>query len=65
VSLQARQSDVDIGLRSSRLAERDIEVVYQQAAPVMALMRPDHELARAPALRQSGLMRYPLALPTF
>ena len=63
VSLKIRQGEADIGLTFSRASERDIKVVHRQTAPVMAIMRPDHELARARALTLSRLMACPLALP--
>ena len=63
VSMKVRQGEADIGLTFSRVAERDIQVVHRQAAPVMAVMRPDHELARARSLTLSRLLAWPLALP--
>jgi DNA-binding transcriptional LysR family regulator len=63
VSLKVRQGEADIGLTFSRAAARDIQVVHRQAAPVMAIMRPDHELAGARALTLARLVACPLALP--
>ena len=63
VSAQVRHGDVDIGLTFSRVAERDIHVVCRHPAPIVALMRPDHGLARSRTLALSRLVQLPLALP--
>ena len=63
VSGLVRRGEADIGLTFSRVAERDIQVVCRQPAPVVALMRPDHALARARAVTLSRLAQHPLALP--
>ncbi len=58
-----REGEADVGLTFARAAARDIRVEYRQSAPVLALMRPDHPLARARALTLARLAGYPLALP--
>ncbi|WP_157268827.1 LysR family transcriptional regulator [Azohydromonas aeria] len=63
VSMKVRQGEADIGLTFSRAAERDIRVVHRQAAPVLAIMRPDHELCGARSLTLARLVACPLALP--
>lgn len=63
VAEAVRQGSADIGLCFSRAPSRDVEVVYRQSAPVMALLPPGHALARAPALALAELAREPLALP--
>jgi DNA-binding transcriptional LysR family regulator len=63
VSDLVRQGDVDIGLTFSRVAQKDIQVVYRHAAPIVALLPRDHELARARTLTLARLSGYPLALP--
>jgi DNA-binding transcriptional LysR family regulator len=63
VSDLLRQGEVDVGLTFSRMAQKDIRVVYRQAAPIMALLPREHELAKARSLTLSRLSGYPLALP--
>lgn len=63
VTQRLREGEADIGLTFSRAAARDIRVEHRQAAPLLALMRPDHPLARARALTLARLAGYPLALP--
>lgn len=57
------RGDADIGLTYSRAAERDISVGFQQAAPVMAIMKPNHPLAGSESLELVQLKPYNLALP--
>jgi DNA-binding transcriptional LysR family regulator len=63
VSGLVRQGDVDIGLTFSRVAQKDIQVVYRHAAPIMALLPRGHELAASRTLTLARLTGYPLALP--
>ena len=49
VTVAVLNGDADIGLTYSRSAERDIVVQHRQAAPVIAIMRPDPQ---AGAMRQ-------------
>lgn len=55
--------DADIGITYSRAAEQGIRVEHRQAAPVIAIMRPDHPLARFRSLTLAQMQPYPLALP--
>ena len=55
--------DADIGITYSRAAEQGIRVEHRQAAPVIAIMRPDHALARSRSITLSQMLPYPLALP--
>ncbi len=55
--------DADIGLTYSRAAERDIEVQHRQVSPVIAIMRPDHPLARHASVTLAQMHPYPIALP--
>jgi DNA-binding transcriptional LysR family regulator len=64
VSDMVRNGDVDIGLTFNRLAEKEIQVEHRQAAPVMAIVRPDHELAGKKKVTLNQLAAYPLALPS-
>jgi len=55
--------DTDIGLTFSRSAEREIEVQHRQVSPVVAVMRPDHPLARFGQVTLAQMHPYPIALP--
>ena len=54
---QVRQADADMGLTFSRQPERDIRVEYRQPAPLLAVMRPDHPLAKKSRLTVNDLAR--------
>lgn len=58
-----RSGAADIGLCFSRAPHKDIAVAYRQSAPVLALVLPDHPLARTGRVTLAQLARYPLALP--
>lgn len=58
-----RSGAADIGLCFSRAPHKDIEVVYRQTAPVLALLPPGHALARKPQVTLAQMARHPLALP--
>ncbi|MEN5179894.1 LysR family transcriptional regulator [Comamonas testosteroni] len=63
VSARVLAGDADIGLRFSMSPVQNIAVVYRQSAPVLAVLRPDHALAREATLTLADLARHPLALP--
>jgi DNA-binding transcriptional LysR family regulator len=63
VVVRVREGEADIGLTFSRMPEKDIKVEHRQPAPVFALMRADHALARETALTLAQVLQYPLALP--
>ena len=63
VPQQVRQADADMGLTFSRQPERDIRVEYRQPAPLLAVMRPDHVLARHKSVTLRAMCAHPLALP--
>lgn len=56
-------TEADIGLTYSRTAERDIEVQHRQVSPVIAIMRPDHPLARHSSVTLAQMHPHPIALP--
>jgi len=56
-------ADADVGLTYSRTAERDITVQHRQASPVIAIMRPDHPLARFTSVTLAQMHAHPIALP--
>jgi DNA-binding transcriptional LysR family regulator len=55
--------DADIGITYSRAGEQGIRVEHRQPAPVIAIMRPDHPLARFRSVTLAQMQPYPLALP--
>ncbi|AOW15832.1 LysR family transcriptional regulator [Hydrogenophaga crassostreae] len=55
--------DVDIGVVMSRGVDKDIQIEHIQPSPVMAVMVPQHPLARAKQISLTQLQPYPLALP--
>ena len=65
VTRQVREGEVDIGFSFSLGATRDINVVYSQPAPLLALVAPDHALAGSSEISLRELVNYPLALPGF
>jgi DNA-binding transcriptional LysR family regulator len=62
VSQRIRDGSADLGITFSRLPEREIKVEYRQPAPLLAIMRRDHPLARFGSLSLAQLSIYPLAL---
>lgn len=63
VAEAVRSGSTDIGLCFSRAPQKDIQVVYRQSAPVMALLPPGHALARHATLTLAQLSLYAFALP--
>ncbi len=63
VTRRVREGDVDIGVTFSRTPQSEIKVEHRQPAPVMAVMRRDHPLARFEHVSLSQMSAYPLALP--
>lgn len=60
---QVRQGAVDIALIFSRVPQKGIQVVYREAAPLVALLPPSHELACSRTLTLRRLSQCALALP--
>lgn len=63
VAQQIREGAVDLGLTFTMTPDPDIKVEFAQGAPIMAVMRPDHELAQRKQVVLSELAAYPLAMP--
>jgi len=63
VTTAVLHGDADIGLTYSRAAERDISVQHREASPVIAIMRPDHPLARFKSITLAQMHPHPIALP--
>lgn len=64
VTRRINEGDADIGIAFSRTPEKGIKVEYRQPAPVVAVMRRDHPLAKLKQVSLSQLQAYPLALPS-
>ena len=62
VTHAVRNGDADIGLTYSRAAVRDIDVQHRQSSPVIAIMPPDHPLARFSSVTLAQMHPYPIAL---
>ncbi|MEH3085178.1 MAG: LysR family transcriptional regulator [Xylophilus ampelinus] len=63
VTAAVLRGDADIGLTYSRAAEQGIEVAHRQATAVLAVVRPDHPLARRRRVTLAQLQPHPMALP--
>lgn len=63
VSQLVRNGEADIGIKFSQEPDRDVDVQFRKSAPVVAVMRADHELASRDALELACLGPWPLALP--
>jgi DNA-binding transcriptional LysR family regulator len=63
VSRRVREGETDIGVTCSRTPQSDIKIEHREPAPVMAVMRRDHPLARFTQVSLSQLCAWPLALP--
>jgi len=64
VTHRVLEGEADIGMAFSRMAENGVDVRFRQAAPVMAMMRSGHPLARARRLSLARLQEFPLAIPS-
>lgn len=63
VTTAVLHGDADIGLTYSRTPERGIRIEHRQPASVLAIMRPDHALARFRSVTLAQMRAYPVALP--
>lgn len=63
VTRRVIDGDADIGITFSRVPVKGIKVEHRQAAPVVAVMRRDHPLAKFKQVALTQLQAYPLALP--
>lgn len=63
VSDAVRTGDADIGLCFGTAPQKNVQVVYRQSAPVLAILPPQHPLVRHPAVSLAQLSQYPMALP--
>jgi DNA-binding transcriptional LysR family regulator len=58
------RGQVDMAIKYSVAPERGLHAHLSVLAPVQAIMRPDHPLARRRQLRVADVVRYPLVMPT-
>lgn len=63
VSRALMRGEVDVIAKFAVAPEHGLKVAYCHAAPIMALVAPDHPLARKKKVRLEELIGYPLALP--
>jgi len=64
VSRRVVQGDADIGVTFTRAVEKDIRVELIRPAPIYAVMRSGHPLARLRRIGVAQMLAYPLALPS-
>lgn len=62
VSAQLTRGEVDVGLKYVAAPEPGLRVEHHASAPVLAILRPDHPLARRPSLTLEELVQFPLAV---
>lgn len=60
VSQWLRRGETDVGLKYAVAPEAGLRVEHAAQAPVLAVMTPDHPLARQPAAALADVVRYPL-----
>ena len=63
VTTAVLHGDADIGLTYSRAAEPGLAVAHRQTAPGLAILRPDHPLARLRTVTLAQMHPHPIALP--
>lgn len=54
---------IDIGIKFTQTAEKDIKTLFRRDAPVMALAVPGHPVTRTERISLKSLLAHPLALP--
>lgn len=59
-----REGRTDIGLAFYPPAEREIATAFKMREPLVAIMSPDHPLARRPRISLADCVDYPLSSPT-
>ena len=60
VSRMVLHGEADVGLKYITAPEPGLRVAHSAPAPVMAVMRPDHPLARGRVVPLADVVRYPL-----
>lgn len=64
VSRRLSEGESDIGLTFSQSPENNMHVAYRQKAPLIAIMPPDHPLAKKQKILLSQLSGYPVGMPS-
>lgn len=62
VSVMLVRGDTDIALKYVVAPEPGLKIVHSAPAPVFAVLRPEHPLARQRSIRVAEAVRYPLAV---
>ena len=57
-----QQGEADLGLKYSVSPEKEVAVLHSMTAPVMAVLRPTHPLARRRSVSVREAVQYPLVL---
>lgn len=63
VARRVREGTADIGVTVSLASERGLNVEFRHPSPILAVMAPDHPLAKRRQVSLSQVVAYPLALP--
>ena len=63
VSDAVRSGDADIGIAFSLNPTPEIKVVHIQPAPILAIVHPEHPIAKKKRIRLSQIISYPIAIP--
>lgn len=63
ITMLLLSGQIDIGIKFTQAADKDIKVLFRRDAPVMALAAPDHPATRTRRISLKSLLAHPLALP--
>lgn len=63
ITMLLLSGQIDIGIKFTQTADKDIKVLFRRDAPVMALAAPGHPATRTQRISLKSLLAHPLALP--
>lgn len=63
ITMLLHSGQIDIGIKFTQTADKDIKVLFRRDAPVMALAAPGHPVTRTQRISLKSLLAHPLALP--
>ncbi|QTB99858.1 LysR family transcriptional regulator [Alcaligenes sp. SORT26] len=63
ITMLLLSGQIDIGIKFTQTAEKDIKTLFRRDAPVMALAVPGHPVTRTERISLKSLLAHPLALP--
>lgn len=63
ITMLLLSGQIDIGIKFTQAADKDIKVLFRRDAPVMALAAPGHPATRTRRISLKSLLAHPLALP--